>query len=64
MPPQYACAIFNSPNFLFYCNNCLDYINDTYDSNSNVITLSLADKIDNIKTVIFDSNNIINKILY
>ena len=61
-PPQYAYAIFNSPNFLFYC-NCLlyNFINDTSNSNSNMFTLSsIADKIDNIKTLIIDSNNIIN----
>ena len=60
-PPQYACAIFNSPNCVFYCNNCLGSINDISDSASNGITLSsIADKIDNIKTLIVDSNNIIN----
>ena len=56
-----ACAILNSPNFVFHCNSCLDSINDISDSASNVITLSsIADNIDNIKTLIVDSNNIIN----
>ena len=62
MPPQYACAIFDSPNFIFYCNNCLNSINDTSNSNSDVFTLSsIAYKIDNIKTLIIYSNNIISK---
>ena len=58
---QYDCAIINSLNFLFYYNNCLDSVNDTSDSNYNVITLSyISGKIDNITILIVDSNNIIN----
>ena len=61
MPPQYACGIFNSPNFVFHCNNYLDSIHYISDSASNVITLySIADKMYNIKTLIVDSYNIIN----
>ena len=26
-PPQYFCTIFDFPNFIFYCNNCLHSIN-------------------------------------
>ena len=59
-PPQYACATFDSQNFIFYCNNCLNSINDTSNSNSDAFTLSsIVDKIDNNKTLIIDSNNII-----
>ena len=60
-PPQYACAIFNFHNLIFHCNNCLGSINDISDSASNGITLSsIEDTIDNIKTLIVDSNNISN----
>ena len=36
-PLQYACAIFNSPNFVFHYNNCLGSINNISDSTSNVL---------------------------
>ena len=63
IPPQYACAIFNSYNFLFYCNNCLVYKNNVSFSSIDVVTLnSLSIQINNIKSLILDSNNIIKKI--
>ena len=52
-PSKYVCAIFDSPNFILYCNNCLNSINDTSNSNYDAITISsIADKIDNIKNLI------------
>ena len=61
-PPQYACAIFNSKNFLFYCNNCLVSKNDVSSPSIDVVTLnSLSVQINNIKSLILDSNNIIKK---
>ena len=60
--PQYACAIFNSKNFLFYCNNCLVSKNDVSSPFIDVVTLnSLSVQINNIKSLILDSNNIIKK---
>ena len=54
--------IFNSKNCLFYCNNCLASKNEVSSPSINVVTLnSLSVQINNLKSLILDSNNSIKK---